>query len=79
MGDVEKAIEAIQQARRIDLYAMGISSSVALDAFNRLLNLGLSASWLPDIANQLASASLFLTSQDVGDGLLRLPVKPGRR
>ena len=64
MGDVEKTIEAIQQARRIDLYAMGISSSVALDAFNRFLNLGLSVSWLPDIANQLASASL-LTSQDV--------------
>jgi len=64
MSDVEKTIEAIQQARRIDLYAMGISSSVALDAFNRLLNLGLSVSWLPDIANQLASASL-LTSQDL--------------
>jgi RpiR family transcriptional regulator, carbohydrate utilization regulator len=64
MHDVEQTIEAIQQARRIDLYAMGISSSVALDAFNRLLNLGLSVSWLPDIANQLASASL-LTSQDV--------------
>ena len=61
MGDVEKAIEAIQQARRIDLYAMGISSSVALDAFNRLLNLGLSASWLPDIANQLPV--LFLTAR----------------
>ncbi len=64
MSDVEKTIEAIQQARRIDLYAMGISSSVALDAFNRFLNLGLTVSWLPDIANQLASASL-LTSQDV--------------
>jgi DNA-binding MurR/RpiR family transcriptional regulator len=64
MDDVEKTIEAIQQARRIDLYAMGISSSVALDAFNRLLILGLSVSWLPDISNQLASASL-LTSQDV--------------
>jgi len=46
MHDVEQTIEAIQQARRIDLYAMGISSSVALDAFNRLLNLGLSVSWL---------------------------------
>ena len=64
MGDVEKTIEAIQQARHIDLYAMGISSSVALDAFNRFLNLGLSVSWLPDIANQLASASL-LSSRDV--------------
>src|SRR6266852_1820744 len=64
MGDVEKTIEAIQQARHIDLYAMGIPSSVALDAFNRFLNLGLSVSWLPDIANQLASASL-LSSRDV--------------
>jgi DNA-binding MurR/RpiR family transcriptional regulator len=64
MSDMEKTIEAVRQARRIDLYANGISSSVALDAFNRLLNLGLSVSWLPDIANQLASASL-LNSQDV--------------
>lgn len=64
LGDIEQTIEAIQQARRIDLYANGISSSVALDAFNRLLNLGLNASWLPDIANQLGSATL-LTSQDV--------------
>jgi RpiR family transcriptional regulator, carbohydrate utilization regulator len=64
MNDIEQTIEAIQQARRIDLYAMGVSSSVALDAFNRFLNLGLSVSWLPDISNQLAAASL-LTSQDV--------------
>jgi DNA-binding MurR/RpiR family transcriptional regulator len=64
LGDIEQAIEVIRAARRIDLYANGISSSVALDAFNRLLNLGLNASWLPDIANQLGSATL-LTSQDV--------------
>jgi len=64
MGDIEQAIEVIQRARRIDLYATGISSSVALDAFNRLLNLGLSVSWLPDISNQLGSASL-LAGQDV--------------
>ena len=64
MSDMEKSIEAIQQARRIDLYAMGISSSVALDAFNRFLGLGLSVNWLPDIANQLISASL-LTREDV--------------
>ncbi|MBV9232087.1 MAG: MurR/RpiR family transcriptional regulator [Chloroflexi bacterium] len=64
MSNIERAIEAIQQARRIDLYAMGISASVALDAFNRFLGLGLTASWLPDIAHQLGSAAL-LTSQDV--------------
>ena len=64
MSDVEKTIEAIQQARRLDLYANGISASVALDAFNRFLTMGLSVSWLPDIAHQLASASL-LTAQDV--------------
>lgn len=64
MGEMEKTIEALQQARHIDLYANGISSSVALDAFNRLLTMGFSVSWLPDIANQLASASL-LTTRDV--------------
>ncbi len=64
MSDIEKTIGALQQARRVDLYANGISSSVALDAFNRFLTMGLSVSWLPDIANQLASAAL-LTAQDV--------------
>ena len=64
MSHMEKTIEAVQQSRRIDLYANGISSAVALDAFNRFLTMGLSVSWLPDIAHQLASASL-LTAQDV--------------
>ncbi|GAC1368461.1 MAG: MurR/RpiR family transcriptional regulator [Ktedonobacteraceae bacterium] len=64
LSSMEKAIDAIQQARRIDLYAIGISASVALDAYNRLLGLGLAVNWLPDIANQIASAAL-LTSQDV--------------
>lgn len=61
---IERAIDVIQQARRVDLYAIGISASVALDAYNRLLGLGLAVNWLPDIANQIASAAL-LTSQDV--------------
>lgn len=64
IGSVERAIDAIQQARRIDLYGIGISASVALDAYNRFLGLGLAVSWLPDISNQIASAAL-LTSQDV--------------
>jgi DNA-binding MurR/RpiR family transcriptional regulator len=63
-ASIERAIDVIQQARRIDLYAIGISASVALDAYNRFLGLGLGVSWLPDIANQIASAAL-LTSQDV--------------
>ncbi len=61
---MEKTIEAVQQTQHIDLYANGISSSVALDAFNRFLTIGLSVSWLPDIAHQFASASR-LTAQDV--------------
>jgi DNA-binding MurR/RpiR family transcriptional regulator len=64
ISSIEKTIEAIQQARHVDLYATGISSSVALDAFNRFLTLGLTVRWLPDIANQIASAAL-LTDRDV--------------
>src|SRR6266849_2904418 len=64
MSDMEKTIEVVQQARRIDLYANGISSSVALDAFNRFLTMGLRVNWVPDISNQMTSAAL-LTSQDV--------------
>ncbi|MGO8946728.1 MAG: MurR/RpiR family transcriptional regulator [Ktedonobacterales bacterium] len=64
LGEIEAATRALHRARRIDLYANGISSSVALDAFNRLLHLGLSVSWLPDIANQLGSAAI-LSPEDV--------------
>ncbi len=64
VGEIEAATGALQRSRRIDLYANGISSSVALDAFNRLLHLGLSVSWLPDIANQLGSAAI-LSPADV--------------
>ena len=61
---IERAVDAIQQARRVDLYALGISASVSLDAYNRFLSLGLAVNWLPDISNQMTSATL-LTSQDV--------------
>ncbi len=64
LGEVEKAIEVIGQARRIDLYGIGVSSAVALDAFNRFWALGLMCNWLPDISHQIGSAAL-LTSQDV--------------
>lgn len=64
MAEVKKAVEVVQHARRIDLYGIGISAAVALDAFNRFWGLGLMASWLPDISHQVASAVL-LTEQDV--------------
>lgn len=64
MAEVEKAIEAIGQARRIELYGIGVSAAVALDAFNRFWSIGLMANWLPDISHQIASAAV-LTSQDV--------------
>lgn len=64
MGEVEKAIEAIRQARRVELYGAGVSSAVALDTFSRFKGLDLTVSWLPDISHQVASAVL-LTGQDV--------------
>lgn len=64
MAEVERAIEALKQARRIELYGIGISSIVSLDAFTRFKGLDLTVSWLPDISHQIASAVL-LTNQDV--------------
>ncbi len=64
MEEVEKAVQVIGQARRIDLYGIGVSSAVALDAFNRFASIGLMSNWLPDISNQITSAVL-LTEQDV--------------
>lgn len=64
LSEIEKVTEAIGQARRIDLYAIGISAAVAYDAFTRLWGMGLNAAWLPDISHQIASAG-FITERDV--------------
>jgi len=61
---LEKAIKAIQEAQRIDLYGFGISSVVALDAYHRFFNLGLRVNWLSDMSLQTAS-SILLSTGDV--------------
>ncbi|HEX2914386.1 MAG TPA: MurR/RpiR family transcriptional regulator [Chloroflexia bacterium] len=64
MQEVERAIEALKQARKVDLYGLGSSSVVAQDTFNKLKGLGLIVNWLPDISQQVGSAVL-LDSRDV--------------
>jgi RpiR family transcriptional regulator, carbohydrate utilization regulator len=64
LNDVQRAIDVILKARTIELYALGVASAVAHDAFGRLKGIGLLVNWLPDTSHQLTSAVL-LTPQDV--------------
>lgn len=64
VSEIEKSIEVIKNARRIELYGLGISSTPAHTAFNRFQSLGLTVNWLPDISHQITSA-LLMSSQDV--------------
>lgn len=57
-AELEKAIKAIGEAQRIDLYGFGISAVVALDAYHRFFSLGLRVNWLSDISLQAVSATL---------------------
>jgi DNA-binding MurR/RpiR family transcriptional regulator len=53
-----RALKAIREAQRIDLYGFGVSATVGLDAYNRFLSLGLHTNWLPDIAHVTISATV---------------------
>jgi RpiR family carbohydrate utilization transcriptional regulator len=68
LGEIEKAIEAISLAHRLELYGFGVSSAVALDAFSRFLHIGLAVNWLSDNSLQIASAAL-LSAEDVVIGI----------
>lgn len=47
-AEMERAVEALDQASRIELYGMGSSASTALDAYYRFLGLGLPVNLVSD-------------------------------
>lgn len=56
--DFEEAIQKIVSARRVSIYGIGTSSSVALDFVSRLIRIGIPASYYSDIhLQQLAVLS----------------------
>lgn len=58
------AVDALHAARKIEIYGVGLSASIAEDAFSRLLRIGMNVSVLTDSHMQALSACL-LTKKDV--------------
>ncbi|MDR5695048.1 MAG: MurR/RpiR family transcriptional regulator [Armatimonadota bacterium] len=65
---LQRAVDRICEARRIDLYGVGASGVVALDAEQKFLRIGLQARAFIDPHLQATSAAL-LTPQDVAIGI----------
>ncbi len=56
--ELEAALDVLHQARRIELYGMGSSAPVVIDAFYRFLRIGLNVSTPPDSHMQAVTSSL---------------------
>ncbi|NPV53000.1 MAG: MurR/RpiR family transcriptional regulator [Firmicutes bacterium] len=67
-AEIEKAVQAIAVARKVEFYAAGNSIPVALDAHYRFLRIGVPSSLYFDPAIQAMSATL-LTKYDVAIGI----------
>lgn len=65
---LRRALEALHQAARIDLYGSGTSGLVAQDFWSKLIRIGKAAAAFSDPHMQLTSASS-LTSRDVAVGI----------
>jgi len=67
-AELERAVDALSSARRIDLYGVGGSSPLALDAYHKFLKLGLNAVALSD-GDLMAMSSALLVPGDVALGI----------
>ena len=65
---LERAVDALSNARRIDLYGVGGSGPLALDAYHKFLKLGLQAVALSD-GDLMAMSSALLGPGDVALGI----------
>jgi RpiR family transcriptional regulator, carbohydrate utilization regulator len=66
--ELEKAVEAISKARKVELYGLGASASVASDAQHKFLKIGIPVTAVLDSNLQVMSASL-LEAGDVAMGI----------
>lgn len=64
LGQLERAVDALCRARRIDLYGVATSSIVAQDFYQKLIRIGKNCTAFADSHMQITSAST-LTSSDV--------------
>ena len=65
---LERAVDALSAARRIDVYGVGGSGPLALDAYHKFLKLGLQAIALSD-GDLMAMSSALLGKGDVAFGI----------
>ncbi|ACX63757.1 MurR/RpiR family transcriptional regulator [Paenibacillus sp. FSL H8-0457] len=64
LGQLERAVDALCRAKRIDLYGVATSSIVAQDFYQKLIRIGKNCTAFADSHMQITSAST-LTSSDV--------------
>jgi RpiR family carbohydrate utilization transcriptional regulator len=66
--ELERAVQAISKARRIEIYGIGGSAPLAFDAYHKFMRLGLNAVWLSD-GDLMAMSSSLLGEHDVALGI----------
>ncbi len=65
---LERAVHSIARARKVDIYGVGGSGPLALDAYHKLLKLGIPASALSD-GDMMAMSASTLDENDVALGI----------
>jgi DNA-binding MurR/RpiR family transcriptional regulator len=66
--ELKRAVDALGSARRIEIYGIGGSAPLALDAYHKFMKLGLAAVWLND-GDLMAMSSTLLQPGDVALGI----------
>lgn len=66
--ELQKAIDAISNADKVDFYGSGGSATIALDAFHKMIRTGIPCSYQQDSHLQIMSAAL-LTPKSVAVGI----------
>jgi DNA-binding MurR/RpiR family transcriptional regulator len=67
-AELERAVEVIREARKLQIYGIGGSASIALDAYHKFLRLGLAVVSLND-SDMIAMSSALLGKGDVALGI----------
>jgi RpiR family carbohydrate utilization transcriptional regulator len=66
--ELQRAVDAIATCRRIEIYGIGGSAPLALDAYHKFMKLGIAAVWLND-SDLMAMSSALLKPGDVALGI----------
>jgi RpiR family transcriptional regulator, carbohydrate utilization regulator len=67
-SELQRAVDAIRSARKVQVYGIGGSAAIALDAYHKFLRLGLAVVALSD-GDMMAMSSALLSTGDVAIGI----------